>query len=993
MAELIPPMLIKLQADVNDLKVGLSQAQKDFSNFGDTVTKQTGFLAKFKAAATGVFAGNLMTQGLMAVKTAFSDAIQDAQIYEQTLAKTNAVIQSTGGIAGVSAKHLQEQASALESIAAVDENVILNGENVIATFTNIRNVAGQGNDIFDQTTKAALDLSAALGQDMQSSAIQLGKALNDPIQGMVALRRVGVSFDAQQQQTIKGLVESGKTLEAQKLILAEVNREFGGAAKAAGDTFAGAVFRAKDKAQDFARDLILNLQPILLNIGKTIGNLYDTFLKPLLHWFMAGKEAIVAFVVVLGTAFVAMKAWGVILTVNKVIQEAWAVATTLMKGAELASIASTNGLAASMLALNAIMEANPIAVVVTAVAILAAGFVLLWNKVKPFREGVVEVMKVVVHAIGWVIGAVGEMITAWLKFSSGPLRLVLGALSHLPGVGSAAKKALDFINEGTKDVGGFFDAAKKKVDGFADGLDKLKNKKIGIPGFGAGKETTDAAAKAASAADVVTKDQLKNQQKNLAQLQKYQKQVQGIYDDMNKAIADGEKKKNDELDKYNQQKLDLQKKYDEEAAKLQKRYDDVVATATKKREEQDAKTLDEYNKKKLDLETSYQEKVASIRTSAAQKTADLTAQAAQKQLDIIQQSMDRLRSAFASKTAFSLTDAFGGGASGEDLVAKLKDSLAGAKKLQENAASLAGLGYSQTFIEEVVKNGPEIGNKMAEALKDASPETTKQMQDLYKQVQNVSEHGLDTLAATMNAGGNLATDELMKAFNQVQVDLKQSLSVVNTEMDASLNEATKNFNTAMSEAQATRDAALADSLKTFNEAKAAAQADLDAGLADAQKTLQEALIQAQKDYQKAIDDINAATQAKLDDLKKKIADVAAQMAALGAAQAAAAAMANAPVATFTPISSTATSFQAATGGNFIGPIPAGATRTNTGYVTNNNTTVSVTGYNLTDPTATASKVISDIKYGQTVVATSTVTTSAPKTTVSAAKLRQLENLL
>src|SRR5262245_66611796 len=78
-------------------------------------------------------------------------------------------------------------------------------------------------------------MSAALGQDGKASAIQLGKALNDPIKGVTALQRVGVSFTKSQKNQIKALVESGNTLGAQKVILRELGKEFGGAAKAATD--------------------------------------------------------------------------------------------------------------------------------------------------------------------------------------------------------------------------------------------------------------------------------------------------------------------------------------------------------------------------------------------------------------------------------------------------------------------------------------------------------------------------------------------------------------------------------------------------------------------------------------------------------------------------------------------------------------------------------------------------------------------------------------
>ena len=68
----------------------------------------------------------------------------------------------------------------------------------------------------------------------------LGKALNDPIKGVDgADAGVGIQFTEPQKKQIKTLVATGHTLEAQKLILRELNKEVGGRAAAAGKTFAG----------------------------------------------------------------------------------------------------------------------------------------------------------------------------------------------------------------------------------------------------------------------------------------------------------------------------------------------------------------------------------------------------------------------------------------------------------------------------------------------------------------------------------------------------------------------------------------------------------------------------------------------------------------------------------------------------------------------------------------------------------------------------------
>ena len=184
-------------------------------------------------------------------------AFQESQ---EVVAQTEAVLKSTGEAAGMTADQIGGLATELQRVTRFSDETIQGGENMLLTFTNI------GNDVFPEATRAMLDMSQALGQDVKGSAIQLGKALNDPIMGVTALRKVGVSFTEQQQDQIKTLVESGKTLDAQKLILAELAKEFGGSAVAAGETFGGQIDRLKNQlgqAQESIGEFIVQgLEPV-----------------------------------------------------------------------------------------------------------------------------------------------------------------------------------------------------------------------------------------------------------------------------------------------------------------------------------------------------------------------------------------------------------------------------------------------------------------------------------------------------------------------------------------------------------------------------------------------------------------------------------------------------------------------------------------------------------------------------------------------------------
>jgi phage-related protein len=230
-------ILIKVLGDTKDIqrKLGdLSAKSRSLSSVGDFAKK----------AAIGL--GSLAVAAGYGAKKAIDAFGQSAAVGAQTAA----VLKSTGGAARVSAGDIAEYASTLQSVTAFDDEAIQSGENLLLTFTNIQNRVGAGNDIFTQSTRTILDMSQALGQDMKSSAIQLGKALNDPEKGMTALRRVGVSFTQEQINQVKAMQATGDLMGAQKLILAELTKEFGGSAQAFANTPLGKIQQLKNTVDD-----------------------------------------------------------------------------------------------------------------------------------------------------------------------------------------------------------------------------------------------------------------------------------------------------------------------------------------------------------------------------------------------------------------------------------------------------------------------------------------------------------------------------------------------------------------------------------------------------------------------------------------------------------------------------------------------------------------------------------------------------------------------
>lgn len=188
----------------------------------------------FSGAAKTIIGGLGASVAALGVGKVLSDSVKGFRDHQRVTAQTAAALKSTGNAAHTSVGAIERLSDALERKSTVDGDVIQSGANMLATFTNVQNRVGKGNDIFNRATATVLDMSVALGQDTKNSAIQLGKALNDPVKGVTALQRVGVTFTAQQKKQIDGMVKAGNVAGAQKLILAELNKEFGGSAAAQG---------------------------------------------------------------------------------------------------------------------------------------------------------------------------------------------------------------------------------------------------------------------------------------------------------------------------------------------------------------------------------------------------------------------------------------------------------------------------------------------------------------------------------------------------------------------------------------------------------------------------------------------------------------------------------------------------------------------------------------------------------------------------------------
>jgi hypothetical protein len=326
-------VVVDFIANTKGLQKGAQEASSSGSKLGNSL-KGIGKAAAFGAGAAGIGA---LVAGL---KIGIGEFAQGQKVAAQTAA----VLKSTGSAAGVTADHVSSLATALMKKSGIDDEAIASGENLLLTFTNIKNEAGKGNDIFDRTTKIMTDMAVALGEDPQKAAIGLGKALNDPVKGVTALSKVGVSFSEAQKKTIKAMVASGDTMGAQKVILRELKKEFGGSAEAAGKTLPGMLNIAKESFSNFAGDLVAKSIPVLQQVVGWLRDHWPEITAAINAWWAAVKPTIDAFVALaLSVVDVFVAHWAQIKPIvldfavvfqaaMKVIQDAIKIVTDILRG-------------------------------------------------------------------------------------------------------------------------------------------------------------------------------------------------------------------------------------------------------------------------------------------------------------------------------------------------------------------------------------------------------------------------------------------------------------------------------------------------------------------------------------------------------------------------------------------------------------------------------------------------------------------------------------
>jgi hypothetical protein len=722
----------------------LRKAQSDVAQMG----KQLGAAAGVAAAAFAAAGVALTRFGIDAAKGAEQAAIAQRRL--DSIAKSMNVF---GSSAARVSKRLGEFAEANELVVGVDADVIKATQAKLLTFKELAKTANTVGGAMDRATMAAIDLAAAGFGSAESNASALGKAMQDPIGQLGALRKAGVTFTEAEREKIKVMVESGNILEAQNTVLSAIEQQVGGTAEATASAFTRielASNQVKDAigeallpvVEDFADELALlvpELQGALGPAAEQVATILSDSLLPAIQAFgeyLKTPEGIQA-VKDLTTEFV-----NIVTEIVNFTGKVWENRDAIVQTATAIGIAAVaygalkvaiNLATAAQLLLNAAVLKNPYVLAAVAIGTLVGGLFALddalfgatakQNKANEAAKGFTgRIAELVAEEkrLQLLLGD-GSIGYAQYKEMVGKVRQELGTLQGQMMRAAGAGNALNDVSlaKFRGQLGDTRADAEKLVEAQRELAYYMAGGKAGTYKPAGTTTTTTTTTKA----DPV------------AEAKKRFDAVQKVIQDHQKKLASAEKSYLAEVFKLN-----------EESAKAQK--------ALREKEVKDLETIVKQSKRRL-----------TDAFASATQTA-LTSLFNSKTVKELTQSVRRVSAALTITTTQETEKIISGSVG--DVIEGLRTKILGARTLIQNASKLAGLGFSQTFIEQVVEGGTETGNQLAKAILEASPETQAELRRLFLELEDVSANGMQSVADRIYDEQKLATAELAKLYTDTQ---------------------------------------------------------------------------------------------------------------------------------------------------------------------------------------------------------------------------------
>lgn len=373
----------------------------------DRMAKRTEFVSSRMNRAAGFMLGPLKSfmplLSVVGIAEFANKAIAAFVESEGAIANVNAGLKSTKNAIGLTTDQIAGMANAWQKVGIFEDDAIM--QNVSAQLLTFGNIGKQN---FDRVQGAVMDVTAKLkglnatGEDLRGVSIMFGKAMDDPIRGMAAMRRVGISFSNAEEQQVKQMVAANNVLGAQNFMLKAIERQYGGTSEALGKTAGGMALIKKHKFDDELENLgksFLVVKRALMSAAAQIMPFVTAILPPLAK----GLETVAPFLPYIAggilACVVAMKAWRVAMIAFRAVTfttqliSGMRTGFTMLESAQLAGAKNTERWAIAQKGLNATIGKFSPAKIIGGIGLIAAAFEIWTNRAELAQSATESIME------------------------------------------------------------------------------------------------------------------------------------------------------------------------------------------------------------------------------------------------------------------------------------------------------------------------------------------------------------------------------------------------------------------------------------------------------------------------------------------------------------------------------------------------------------------------------------------------------------------------
>jgi len=304
---------------------------------------------------------------------------------------------------GISVQQLQELDYAARFVDVSVETMTGSLNKMTRTMDDARDALATGklNDQAAAYKELDVQITNADGSLRNNKAVfyevidALGKVTNETERDALAMQIFGKSATELNPLIKAGSTELNRLAQEAHQVGAVVSNE----GVSALGTFDDNMETLKASTQGLMNEALAQLTPVINDLVTQLKDNMPAIIEAIQSFITFTIENGPMIVSVIGGIAAGLAAWNVVTMIQGLI--------TMVKGWQVA----TEGMSAAQALLNIVMAANPIGILITLVAALVAGILILWNTNEDFRKAVKKIFEGILSIISEVVGKIVTFFT------------------------------------------------------------------------------------------------------------------------------------------------------------------------------------------------------------------------------------------------------------------------------------------------------------------------------------------------------------------------------------------------------------------------------------------------------------------------------------------------------------------------------------------------------------------------------------------------------